>query len=40
MEHTGEVRWLCQAVVEHLQVTHRRMLLQAGTTDGAGSRHR
>ena len=34
VEHTGEARWLCEAVVEHLQAAHRRMLLQAGAADG------
>lgn len=27
---TGPVRWLCEAVVDHLQVAHRRNLRQAG----------
>ena len=37
VQGTGDVRWLCQAVVEHLQAAHRRMLLQAGVADGRGS---
>jgi hypothetical protein len=37
LEHTGAVRWLCQAVVDHLQVAHRRNLRQAGAADGTGS---
>jgi Golgi phosphoprotein 3 (GPP34) len=36
VEHTGEVRWICEAVVEHLQAAHRRMLRQAGAADGGG----
>ena len=39
VEHTGEVRWICEAVVEHLQAAHRRMLLQAGAADATGSPH-
>ena len=34
LERTGPVRWLCQAVVDHLQVAHRRNLRQAGAADG------
>lgn len=34
VEGTEPVRWLCQAVVEHLQVAHRRNLRQAGAADG------
>jgi hypothetical protein len=37
LDHAGEVRWLCQAVVDHLQVAHRRNLRQAGAADGTGS---
>ena len=37
LEHTGEVRWICEAGVHHLQVVHRRNLLQAGAADGTGS---
>jgi hypothetical protein len=37
LEHTGAVRWLCAAVVDHLQVAHRRNLRQAGAADGTGS---
>jgi hypothetical protein len=37
LEHTGAARWLCQAVVDHLQVAHRRNLRQAGAADGTGS---
>jgi len=37
LEHTGAVRWLCVAVVDHLQVVHRRNLRQAGAADGTGS---
>jgi hypothetical protein len=37
LEHTGGVRWLCEAVVDHLQVAHRRNLRQAGAADGTGS---
>jgi len=37
LDHTGEVRWLCEAVVDHLQVAHRRNLRQAGAADGTGS---
>jgi hypothetical protein len=37
LEHTGDVRWLAQAVVEHLQEAHRRNLRQAGAADGVGS---
>jgi hypothetical protein len=37
LEHTGEARWICEAVVHHLQVVHRRNLLQAGSADGSGS---
>jgi hypothetical protein len=37
LEPTGPVRWLCEAVVDHLQVAHRRNLLQAGAADGVGS---
>lgn len=39
VEGTGEIRWLCQAVVAHLQAAHRRMLLQAGAADATGSPH-
>jgi Golgi phosphoprotein 3 (GPP34) len=39
LEHTGDVRWICEAVAEHLQRVHRRMLLQAGAADGTGSPH-
>lgn len=37
LEHTGRVRWLCEAAADHLQAAHRRMLLQAGAADGVGS---
>lgn len=37
LEGTGRVRWLCEAVVEHLQVVHRRNLRQAGAADGGTS---
>jgi hypothetical protein len=39
LEGTGGVRWLCEAVVEHLQVAHRRNLRQAGAADGGSSPH-
>ena len=34
VERTGEVRWICQAVVEHLQAAHRRNLGTAWAADG------
>ena len=34
VERTGSVRWLCEAVVERLQMAHRRNLRQAGAADG------
>lgn len=37
LEHTGGVRWLCEAVVDHLQVAHRRNLRQAGASDGGAT---
>ena len=33
VERTGDVRWLCQAVVEHLQAAHRRNLGTARAAD-------
>jgi hypothetical protein len=37
LDLAGEVRWMCEAVVDHLQVAHRRNLRQAGAADGTGS---
>jgi hypothetical protein len=31
---TGPLRWICEAVTTHLDLTHRRNLLQAGAADG------
>jgi hypothetical protein len=37
LERTGPVRWLCEAVVEHLVATHHRNLGSARAADGGGS---
>jgi Golgi phosphoprotein 3 (GPP34) len=39
LERTGPVRWLCEAVVEHLVATHQRNLGSARAADGGGSPH-
>ena len=37
LARTGPVRWLCEAVVEHLIATHHRNLGSARAADGGGS---
>jgi hypothetical protein len=36
LDETGPVRWLCEAVVEHLVATHRHNLGSARAADGGG----
>ena len=40
VEHSGAVRWMCQAVVEHHQAAHQRNPGTARAADGGGSPYR